>query len=276
MEYKYQVALSFSGEDREYVEKVAETLKENGISVFYDKFEKVDLWGKDLGIHFDYIYRRESKYFIPFISSSYKENIWTNYEVRTAIARAIENKEEYILPVKFDGTELDGIRSTLGFLDIQNTTPEELAHMIISKLGKEPNVPLPEKNEPAGNIYLSTYIQASEIYGVTGINIGVTVTNIINGHRYFNGPYFKISKPLIGNTDTFQLVETMMPIAFPRKMEYGEQYQVMYNLKKGFFEEMRKLKNQEVTLIAFVTTTVGEKFQSNEMKLDDLFRFEKN
>ncbi|MFQ5447573.1 MAG: TIR domain-containing protein, partial [Saprospiraceae bacterium] len=105
MEYKYQIALSFAGEDRAYVDKVAELLKENDISVFYDKFEQVDLWGKDLGIHFDYIYRRQSQYFIPFISAHYKEKIWTNYEVRTAIARAIENKEEYILPVRFDDTE---------------------------------------------------------------------------------------------------------------------------------------------------------------------------
>jgi hypothetical protein len=58
-------------------------------------------------------------------------------------------------------------------------------------------------------------------------------------------------------------------------MEYGEQYQVMYSLKKGFLDEMQKLRNQEVTLTAFVTTTVGEKYKSNEMKIDDLFKFEK-
>src|SRR5690606_32315449 len=114
MEYKYQVALSFAGEDRDYVNAVAELLKGNGIKVFYDKFEQVDLWGKDLGIHFDYVYRRDSQYFVPFISKKYQEKIWTHYEVRTAIARAIENKEEYILPVKLDDTELDGIRSTIG------------------------------------------------------------------------------------------------------------------------------------------------------------------
>ena len=275
MEYKYQVALSFAGEDREYVNKVAELLKENDISVFYDKFEQVDLWGKDLGIHFDYVYRRQSQYFIPFISVNYQKKIWTHYEVRTAIARAIENKEEYILPVKFDDTELDGIRSTLGYLDIRNMSPKELANAIIQKLGAEPNIPLPEKEEPKGNVYLTTYVQVSEIYGYTGVNIGVNVTNVVNAHRYFNGPYFKISKPFVGNADTFQLMDTMTPISFPKRMEYGEQYQVMYNLKKGFLDEMQKLRDQEVTLTAFVTTTVGEKYKSNEMKIDDLFKFNK-
>lgn len=45
---KYDVALSFAGEDRKYVEAVAVELKKLGIQVFYDKFETTDLWGKDL------------------------------------------------------------------------------------------------------------------------------------------------------------------------------------------------------------------------------------
>jgi hypothetical protein len=275
MEYKFQVALSFAGEDRVYVEKVAELLKSQGITVFYDKFEQIDLWGKDLGIHFDYIYRRQSQYFIPFISQYYKEKIWTQYEVRTAIARAIENKEEYILPVKFDDTELDGLRSTIAHLDIRNMSPEELASNIIKKLGAEPNIPLPEKNEPKGNVYLSTYIQFTEFQGITGLNIGVTVTNTINGHRYFNGPYFTLSKPLVGNADSFQMIEPMQPIAFPKKMEYGEQYHVMYELKRGFIEQLRPFKGQSVTLTAFVSTTVGEKFSSNSINFDEFFKLDK-
>lgn len=277
MDYKYQVALSFAGEDREYVNKVAELLKANGINVFYDKFEQVDLWGKDLGIHFDYIYRRQSQYFIPFISAQYEEKVWTNYEVRTAIARAIENKEEYILPVRFDDTELPGIRSTLGYLDARNLSPEELANAVIQKLGAEQNIPLPEKNEKESKkgIYLSTYIEASEIYGITGLNIGVTVTNQVNGFRYFGAPYFKLSKPYVGNADTFQLFDARQQIAFPKKMEFGQQYQINYTLKKAFIESMREFKGQDVTLTAYVSTTVGERFHSNEMNIDMLFAADK-
>lgn len=45
---KYDIALSFAGENREYVDKVAKLLKDKGISVFYDLFEKANMWGKDL------------------------------------------------------------------------------------------------------------------------------------------------------------------------------------------------------------------------------------
>ena len=93
MEFKYDVALSFAGEDREYVNKVAQILKDNNINVFYDRFEEIDLWGKDLGIHFDYVYRRQSKYFIPFILKFYKEKIWTNYEVEQQLQGLLKIKK---------------------------------------------------------------------------------------------------------------------------------------------------------------------------------------
>jgi hypothetical protein len=276
MVYKYQVALSFAGEDRFYVEKVAELLKEQGISVFYDKFEQVDLWGKDLGIHFDTIYRRHSQYFIPFISTYYKEKIWTNYEVRNAIARAIESKEDYILPVKFDDTEIDGIRSTIGYIDAKNVAAEQLANAIIKKLGVEPNIPLPKKEEPNGNVYLSFYLLAYENIGVTGVDIDVTVTNTIKELRYFNEPLFKISKPLNGDEDTFQLMQTTTPITFPKRLEYGEQYKISYTLKKGFIKELKKLENKGVNITAFVTTTLGDKFVSNEREIDTLLELLNN
>ena len=44
----YDVALSFAGEDRKYVEEVASFLKKNKIAVFYDYFEEENLWGKNL------------------------------------------------------------------------------------------------------------------------------------------------------------------------------------------------------------------------------------
>lgn len=276
MEYKYDVALSFAGEDREYVDKVASSLKEGGIKVFYDKFEEVDLWGKDLGIHFDYIYRRQSKYFIPFISKNYEQKIWTSYEVRTAIARAIENKEEYILPVRFDKTDLDGIRSTIGYLDISNTSPEELANKILLKLGNEPNVPIPEKEEPKGLVYLTAYVKVRERYGLDGLLISVTVTNKVKDYRYFGAPYFKISQPIFGTADTFQFTDVASsPTSFPKKMEYGEQYEIMYTLNNSFLNDLAKFEGQGVTLTAYVGTTVGENFPSNAMDIDDLFRFKK-
>ena len=48
--YEYDVCLSLSlaGENRTYVEAVASKLKNRGIQVFYDEWEKAKLWGKNL------------------------------------------------------------------------------------------------------------------------------------------------------------------------------------------------------------------------------------
>ena len=134
--FEYDVALSFAGEDRVYVEKVADYLKENSIKVFYDDFEKIDLWGKNLYEYLDSIYREKSRYCVMFFSSSYAKKIWANHERKSAQARAIQEKGDYILPARFDKTEIPGIIPTVGYIDLSSLEPEEFGKLIIEKLKK--------------------------------------------------------------------------------------------------------------------------------------------
>jgi len=71
-----------------------------------------------------------------FISKHYANKIWTSHERRSALAKAIEEKEEYILPARFDDTEIPGIRQTIGYVDLSKKTPEQLGKMILQKLGR--------------------------------------------------------------------------------------------------------------------------------------------
>jgi hypothetical protein len=82
--FDYDVALSFAGEDREYVSKVAEELKRMGVRIFYDSFETVNLWGKDLYSHFDEIYRKRAQFCLMFLSQHYASKVLTNHERRAA------------------------------------------------------------------------------------------------------------------------------------------------------------------------------------------------
>ena len=131
---RYDDALSFAGEDRAYVVQVATYLESNGVAVFYDGFEEVNLWGKDLAEHFDLVYRTGAQFCVMFISKHYAEKMWTNHERRSALAAAIEARKEYILPARFDSTELPGVRPTIGYVNLVNKSPEELGAMIIKKL----------------------------------------------------------------------------------------------------------------------------------------------
>lgn len=130
----FDVALSFAGENRAYVDRVANRLIQSGIKVFYDKFEQVDLWGKDLYVHLSEIYQERARYTVMFISKNYGEKLWTNHERKAAQARAFRAAQEYILPARFDDTEIPGVLSTIGYISLVDLAPEEFASIIIRKV----------------------------------------------------------------------------------------------------------------------------------------------
>ncbi|MDQ3129856.1 MAG: TIR domain-containing protein [Acidobacteriota bacterium] len=134
----YDVALSFAGEDRDFVSGVYEELQREGISVFYDFDEEIaiDLWGEELIETLDEIYRKRSKCVVIFVSESYSKKMWTKLERRSALAKALEEKKVYVLPARFDNTELPGLLPTMAFVDLRNETPQTFAQKIIRKLVK--------------------------------------------------------------------------------------------------------------------------------------------
>lgn len=150
---RFEIALSFAGEDRAYVERVARFLKNQGVLLFYDDYNKMDLWGKDLYAHLIEVYSKAQRHVIMFISRHYAEKVWTNHERRAAQSRALMEKGEYILPVRFDDTALEGLLPTVSYLDARLTSPEVLASNILEKLGRPIMLPkanaLPAPHSPA-------------------------------------------------------------------------------------------------------------------------------
>lgn len=133
--FRYDVAISFAGEQRSEAEQLAMCLRERGVSVFYDDFEDAQLWGKDLFEHLSDVYSRQAKYCIIFASQAYAGKAWTTHERKSAQARALEEKgNEYILPVRFDQTPIPGINSTMGYLDFQRYGIEGICNAFIRKL----------------------------------------------------------------------------------------------------------------------------------------------
>lgn len=131
---RYDFALSFAGEDRPYVEEVAQLLKNRGVRVFYDVYEEASLWGKDLYVHLRDVYENQARFTIMFISNHYATKLWTNHERQSAQARAFEENREYILPARFDDSEVSGILRTVGYIDLRSKSPNELCDLAIQKL----------------------------------------------------------------------------------------------------------------------------------------------
>jgi len=130
----FDIVLSFAGENREYVRKVAQYLQRKKVSVFYDEDEQVHLWGKDLAEHFALLYGRSGKYCIIFISKEYVVKTWTTLERRAALSRALKEREEYILPARFDNTEVPGILPTVSYISLVDKSPAQFGKMVFEKL----------------------------------------------------------------------------------------------------------------------------------------------
>lgn len=131
----YEVALSFAGEDRAYVREVKDELKRLGITVFYDEDEQASLWGTDLYVYLDRVYRMATIYCVMFVSKAYADKLWTNHERMSLQARDFVNAHDgTVLPARFDDTEIPGLRPQIGYLDLRKLQPTELAHVIAEKV----------------------------------------------------------------------------------------------------------------------------------------------
>jgi hypothetical protein len=131
---RYDVALSFAGEDRAYVEQVASALRGVGVKVFYDGYEQADLWGKDLFVHLQDVYQRQARYTVIFVSKHYASKNWTKFEQQSAQARAVAENREYILPARFDSTVLPGLPEGRAYVSLVDMSPEQLASLIVTKV----------------------------------------------------------------------------------------------------------------------------------------------
>lgn len=172
----YDVCLSFAGEQRPYVEEVATLLRDNGVRVFYDFSQTAELWGKDLATHLDEVYNRQAKFCILFASVDYVRKTWTNLERASALDRLLRERDEYVLPVRFDDTPVPGLRGSIGHLDARVMSPGQVADQVLAKLAvgtKTPTVPsivLALAAEGAADLARILRIAAA----ASGVDAGVT------------------------------------------------------------------------------------------------------
>ena len=102
------MALSFGGAQRGYVEEVAGALKGRGVHCFYDADEEIGLCGKYLAEELPGNLRERAVVVVVFVSAGYGARDWTRLERRAALARAVRERREYVLPAWFDDTPLPG------------------------------------------------------------------------------------------------------------------------------------------------------------------------
>lgn len=132
--YEFDIAVSFAGEDRDYVSEVVEAVK-GDVKVFYDEDYEVEAWGEDGVEYFTDVYMNRARFAVVFVSQRYAEKMWTNVERRSALARAASQRRAYLLPIRLDDTQLEGLLPTVVYLDSRRLGIEGVIQAIKSKVG---------------------------------------------------------------------------------------------------------------------------------------------
>ncbi|PRY56691.1 TIR domain-containing protein [Glycomyces artemisiae] len=136
--FDYDIAVSFAGEDRQFVQEVVAQVKDAGYKVFYDQDEEVSLWGEELTEYFPKIYEERSRFAVVFVSRHYAAKPWTRLERRSVLVRALDQPTPYMLPVQLDRTTLPGVRPTISYLDGERLGVNGIANAIRQKLSDSP------------------------------------------------------------------------------------------------------------------------------------------
>ncbi len=131
---KFKVALSFPGEKRDFVYKVALGLQKQIGDVFYDKFFEAELALPDQDIILQKIYHENSDLVVVFICEEYEKKEWCGLEWRAIRDLIKQRKSNFIMLMRFDDTKIDGLFSIDGFINLQDRTPEETVNLICKRI----------------------------------------------------------------------------------------------------------------------------------------------
>lgn len=151
---RFLVALSFPGEKRFFVERIAQYLaaKLGRDRVFYDEYYEAELSRPNLDTYLQNIYGIQSVLVVPFFSKDYEHKPWCcNVEWR-AIRSALNfsNKpDEFLMAMRFDDTPIPGFLPLDGSINIGSRGPTEIAELILQRLNID-TTPKPPKGRIMG------------------------------------------------------------------------------------------------------------------------------
>jgi tetratricopeptide (TPR) repeat protein len=139
---RFRVALSFPGEYRGRVEKIAEALA--GVlgreKVLYDKWSAAEFARPGLSVYLPDLYHKKSDLLVFFFCKQYREKEWTGLEWRAALD--LLKKKQYgrlmfLLVDDTDIADIPGLYSTDGYLDIRGLADADVAGAILERLGED-------------------------------------------------------------------------------------------------------------------------------------------
>lgn len=133
---RFNVALSFPGEKRDFVSQVAEGLSERmgQGNVFYDTYFEHLLARPNLDIVLQKVYHDNSDLVVVFLCQEYDKKEWCGLEWRAVRDLIKKRRDEDIMLMRFDDSEISGLYSIDGYIDLSGRSPGEAVELICRRL----------------------------------------------------------------------------------------------------------------------------------------------
>jgi hypothetical protein len=134
--HEFQVALSFPGEIRQYVELVARELERlvGPNSYFYDNNYVSQLARPGLDLLLQDIYGKRSKLVVVFLCTDYQNKEWCGAEFRVIREIIMKRQHQRVMFIKMDDGMVEGVFKTDGYIDGRRFQPSEVAGFIQERI----------------------------------------------------------------------------------------------------------------------------------------------
>ena len=135
---RFVIAFSYSGKHAEQVRKIVGHVRRNALltteQLFYAPYYQAELSQFNLDKLLVPIYFEQSELVVVFLGEAYQESEWCGLEWRTIIKRARKEGGTRLMLLRFDQGEVEGLKPTDGYVDIEKYMPDEVADLILERL----------------------------------------------------------------------------------------------------------------------------------------------
>ncbi|MHB9133703.1 MAG: hypothetical protein ACYDBB_21785 [Armatimonadota bacterium] len=148
LQKRFAIALSFPGERRAFVAKVAEHLATSigRERVLYDHYFEDEFARVNLDTYLQRLYHEESELIATFICAEYEQKEWCGLEWGAIRDLIKKRQDDVVMLLRFDNTEIAGLFSTTGYVEISDRPPEDIATVILKRwqrnTGIQPTTPI--------------------------------------------------------------------------------------------------------------------------------------
>lgn len=148
---RFRIALSFAGEKRDYVERVAAVLAErfSEDAILYDKYHEAEFSRPRLDSYLSKLYHEQSDLVVVVLCPDYQNKEWCRLEwdaISDLIRKRLENK---VMFVRFGYATAEGLFSGAGFVDLDDKPPEQAAKLILERLALNEGRPKDHYTKPS-------------------------------------------------------------------------------------------------------------------------------